>query len=73
MGDAIAERQGPTVWPVHDSFGSVVAHVVEVSIGTDGLPKVEPAVTAVDCGQPMNPDVIRAQMDGGLASTCQLH
>ena len=51
---------------VHESFGSVVAHVVEVSIGSDGLPKVERAVTAVDCGQPINPDVIRAQMDGGL-------
>ena len=51
---------------VHESFGSVVAHVVEVSVGSDGLPKVERAVTAVDCGQPINPDVIRAQMDGGL-------
>jgi isoquinoline 1-oxidoreductase beta subunit len=51
---------------VHESFGSVVAHVVEVSIGEEGLPKVEGAVTAVDCGQPINPDVIRAQMDGGL-------
>ena len=51
---------------VHELFGSVVAHVVEVSIGSDGLPKVERAVTAVDCGQPINPDVIRAQMDGGL-------
>jgi isoquinoline 1-oxidoreductase beta subunit len=51
---------------VHESFGSVVAHVVEVSIGEEGLPKVERAVTAVDCGQPINPDVIRAQMDGGL-------
>jgi isoquinoline 1-oxidoreductase beta subunit len=51
---------------VHESFRSFVAHVVEVSAGQDGLPKVERVVTAVDCGQPINPDVIRAQMEGGL-------
>jgi isoquinoline 1-oxidoreductase beta subunit len=27
---------------------------------------VERVVTAVDCGQPINPDIIRAQMEGGL-------
>ncbi len=51
---------------VHELFGTVVAHVVEVSIGSEGLPKVERVFTAVDCGQPINPDIIRAQMDGGL-------
>jgi len=51
---------------VHESFGTVVAHVVEVSIASEGLPKVERVFTAVNCGQPINPDVIRAQMDGGL-------
>jgi isoquinoline 1-oxidoreductase beta subunit len=51
---------------VHESFDTVVAHVVEVSIASEGLPKVERVFTAVNCGQPINPDVIRAQMDGGL-------
>ncbi len=51
---------------VHESFHSFVAHVVEVSADEEGLPKVERVVTAVDCGQPINPDIIRAQMDGGL-------
>ena len=51
---------------VHESFHSFVAHVVEVSAGKEGLPKVERVVTAVDCGQPINPDVICAQMEGGL-------
>ena len=50
---------------VHESFKSYVAHVVEVSIGEDGLPKVERVVCAVDCGIPINPDVIRAQIEGG--------
>jgi isoquinoline 1-oxidoreductase beta subunit len=51
---------------VHKSFGSYVAHVVEVSVGSDGLPKVERVVCAVDCGIPINPDVIKAQIEGGM-------
>jgi isoquinoline 1-oxidoreductase beta subunit len=51
---------------VHESFNSVVAHVAEVSLGPDGLPRVERVVCAVDCGIAINPDAIRAQMEGGL-------
>jgi isoquinoline 1-oxidoreductase beta subunit len=48
---------------VHESFGSFVAQVAEVSM-TDGKVKVERVVCAVDCGVAVNPDVIRAQMEG---------
>jgi isoquinoline 1-oxidoreductase beta subunit len=51
---------------VHESFGSFVANVVEVSLRKDGLPKVERVVCAVDCGIAVNPDVVRAQMEGGI-------
>jgi isoquinoline 1-oxidoreductase beta subunit len=51
---------------VHESFHSVVAQVAEVSLRPDGLPKVERVVCAVDCGTAINPDVIRAQMEGGI-------
>ncbi len=51
---------------VHESFKSFVAHVVEVSAGSDGLPKVERVVVAADCGIPINPDVIKAQLEGGM-------
>lgn len=51
---------------VHESFKSYVAQVAEVSIGADGLPKVERVVCAVDCGVAVNPDVIVAQMEGGI-------
>ncbi|MGH6783872.1 MAG: molybdopterin cofactor-binding domain-containing protein, partial [Sphingomicrobium sp.] len=51
---------------VHASFRSFVAQVAEVSLGHDGLPKVERVVCAVDCGIAVNPDVIRAQMEGGI-------
>jgi isoquinoline 1-oxidoreductase subunit beta len=51
---------------VHESFGSFVANVVEITLRKDGLPKVERVVCAVDCGIAINPDVVRAQMEGGI-------
>ena len=51
---------------MHKSFKSYVAHVVEVSVGADGLPKVERVVCAADCGIAINPDVIKAQLEGGM-------
>ncbi len=51
---------------VHKSFGSYVAHVVVVSVGDDGLPKVERVICAADCGIAINPDVIKAQLEGGM-------
>jgi isoquinoline 1-oxidoreductase beta subunit len=48
---------------VHESFDSFVAQVAEVSM-RNGKIKVERVVCAVDCGMPVNPDVIRAQMEG---------
>jgi isoquinoline 1-oxidoreductase beta subunit len=51
---------------VHESFNSVVAQVAEVSLRPDGLPRVERVVCAVDCGTAINPDIIRAQMEGGI-------
>jgi len=50
---------------VHESFSSFVAQVAEVSI-VDGLPRVHRVVAAVDCGVPVNPDVIRAQVEGAI-------
>jgi isoquinoline 1-oxidoreductase beta subunit len=51
---------------LQESFSSFVAQVAEVSVRKDGLPKVERVVCAVDCGVAVNPDVIRAQMEGGI-------
>jgi isoquinoline 1-oxidoreductase subunit beta len=51
---------------VHQSFKTYVAYVVEVSIGEDKLPKVERVVAAVDCGIAINPDVVTAQIEGGM-------
>jgi isoquinoline 1-oxidoreductase beta subunit len=51
---------------IHESFNTVVAQVAEVSLGANGMPKVERVVAAVDCGVAINPDNIRAQVEGGL-------
>lgn len=51
---------------VHESFHTFVAEVAEVSLDRDGRVTVERVVCAVDCGVPVTPDVIRAQMEGGI-------
>jgi isoquinoline 1-oxidoreductase beta subunit len=51
---------------VHKSFDTYVAQIAEVSMGSNGLPKVEHVWCAVDCGVAVNPEVIKAQMEGGI-------
>jgi len=51
---------------VHESFNSFVAQVAEVSLQPGGSFKVEKVVCAVDCGIAVNPDIIKAQMEGGI-------
>ena len=51
---------------VHESFNTYVAQVAEISLGDDGGIKVERVVCAVDCGIAVNPDIVRAQMEGGI-------
>ena len=51
---------------VHESFKSYVAQIAEVSVRADGSAKVERVVCAIDCGVAVNPDVVAAQMEGGI-------
>lgn len=51
---------------VHKSFGSYVAEVVEISRDADAAVKIEKVTCVVDCGIAVNPDVIKAQMEGGI-------
>ncbi|WP_122074627.1 xanthine dehydrogenase family protein molybdopterin-binding subunit [Pseudophaeobacter sp. EL27] len=51
---------------VHKSFGSYVAEVVEISGNlADGI-QIEKVTAAVDCGIAVNPDVVKAQIEGGI-------
>ena len=51
---------------VHKSFGTFVAEVVEISGDADNGIVIEKVICAVDCGVPVNPDVIAAQMESGI-------
>ena len=51
---------------VVESFGTCVAQIAEVSVGDGGSIRVHKVWCAVDCGVAVNPDVIRAQMQGGI-------
>ena len=51
---------------VHHSFGSFVAQIAQVSGGKDAPVRIEKVFAAVDCGIAVNPDVIRAQIEGGI-------
>ena len=52
---------------VHESFGSYVAHVADVAVSDAGQVRVHRVVAAIDCGPVVNPDTIRAQLEGGTA------
>jgi isoquinoline 1-oxidoreductase beta subunit len=51
---------------VAEAFNTYVAQVAEVSVGEGGSIKVDRVVCAVDCGIAINPDIIAAQMEGGI-------
>jgi isoquinoline 1-oxidoreductase beta subunit len=51
---------------LHESFNTRVAQVAELARQADGKFSVERVVIAVDCGIAINPDVIKAQMEGGM-------
>ena len=47
------------------SYASYSAHVAEVSVAEDGAVRVNRLVCAIDCGIAVNPDQVKAQMEGG--------
>jgi isoquinoline 1-oxidoreductase subunit beta len=81
--DTVAERSG---WgrpmppgrargvALHESFGSIVAQVVEVSLD-GGLPRVHRVVCAIDCGTVVNPQIVAQQMESSVVFglTAALH
>jgi isoquinoline 1-oxidoreductase beta subunit len=48
------------------SYGSYAAHVAEVAVAEDGAVRVTKVVSAIDCGIAVNPDQVKAQMEGGF-------
>jgi isoquinoline 1-oxidoreductase subunit beta len=59
---------------LHESFDSIVAQVVEVSL-EQGRPRVHRVVCAIDCGTVVNPGIVAQQMESGIVFglTAALH
>ena len=51
---------------VQSAFGSFLSVVCEVQTGAAGEIRLRRVVAAMDCGQVINPDSVRAQLEGGL-------
>ncbi|HXV41155.1 MAG TPA: molybdopterin cofactor-binding domain-containing protein [Steroidobacteraceae bacterium] len=49
----------------HFTFGGYAAHAIEVEVSPRGELAIGRVVCAIDCGQPVNPLGIEAQMQGG--------
>ncbi len=64
-GSPLGKNKGRGI-AVHKSFNSYVAEVAEVTVQDDGSYSVDRIVIAVDCGIAVNPDLIHAQMEGGM-------
>jgi isoquinoline 1-oxidoreductase beta subunit len=73
--DAVAARSGwGTPLPAGvgrgiamvESFGTIVAEVIEATLSADGTPKVLRATAVVDCGTTVNPLNAQAQIQGGI-------
>ena len=50
----------------HESFGSSVAQVAEISVGTNGKVIVHKVSCAIHCGQIINPSIVEAQMESSI-------
>jgi isoquinoline 1-oxidoreductase beta subunit len=51
---------------LHESYGSIVAQVHEVSIAPTGVLRVHRVVAAVDCGLVINPQIATQQIESGI-------
>ncbi|MBV8103976.1 MAG: xanthine dehydrogenase family protein molybdopterin-binding subunit [Hyphomicrobiales bacterium] len=64
-GQPLPERAGRGV-SVQFVFGTNMAQVAEVEVSKDGAVRVRRVVCAVDCGVVVNPDIVRAQVEGAV-------
>ena len=51
---------------VQSAFGSFLSVVCEVEVTADNQVRLRRITAAMDCGQAINPDSVRAQLEGGL-------
>jgi isoquinoline 1-oxidoreductase beta subunit len=61
--DGAARARGVAL---HEAFGSIAAQVAEVSLAPDRRIRVHRVVCVIDCGTPVNPNLIRQQVEGAI-------
>lgn len=64
-GKPLPARSGRGIAALY-AFGTYVAQVAEVTVADDGGIKIDRIVCALDCGQVINPDMVKAQVQGGV-------
>jgi isoquinoline 1-oxidoreductase beta subunit len=64
-GEPLPRGRGRGLSVLND-FGSYLAVVAEITVDPSGQVRVERVVCAVDCGIAVNPDIVRAQIEGGV-------
>jgi isoquinoline 1-oxidoreductase beta subunit len=64
-GTPMPKRRGRGIAGIA-GWGSYITYVAEVTVGDDGRVKVDRVVCAFDCGQVINPDMVKAQVEGGI-------
>jgi isoquinoline 1-oxidoreductase beta subunit len=64
-GRSLPEGHGRGV-SVQHVFGTYLSSVAEVAVSRDGEVRVRRVVCAVDCGMMVNPDTVKAQIEGGM-------
>jgi isoquinoline 1-oxidoreductase beta subunit len=65
-GKPLPAGRGRGVSLLFSEWGSYLAQVAEVEVSKAGDVRVHRVVCAVDCGQVVNPDTVKAQIEGGI-------
>jgi isoquinoline 1-oxidoreductase beta subunit len=65
-GRPLPAGRGRGVSLLYSGWGSYLAQVAEVEVSTSGEVRVHRVVCAVDCGVVVNPDTVKAQIEGGI-------
>jgi len=65
-GRPLPAGHGRGVSLLYSGWDTYVAEVAEVEVSTAGEVRVHRVVCAVDCGTVVNPDIVKAQIEGGV-------
>ncbi len=65
-GQPLPAGRGRGVSLLYSGWGSYLAQVAEVEVSSSGEIRVRRIVCAVDCGTVVNPDTVKAQIEGGI-------